>query len=180
MVQPDGIWSHIVEGDPSPGGSRDSSEDDDDLVEIKDPPCLSSVKSMTNNSTSSMRTPPASSREQSSSSVAPSTGAKRSSSAVIDLTSDDDDEDRWRSSKRPTMPLYPTHLGYDQTDNSRPSSGAVSSATQRSYMTNPLSKPNYVHRGYSHPRWTHFTHSSIIYFSVHYCELRGKETNMAQ
>ncbi|KAL8651070.1 MAG: hypothetical protein Q9210_003466 [Variospora velana] len=152
MVQPDGIWSHIAEGDPSPGGSRDSSEDDDDLVEIKDPPRLSSVKSVTNNSTSFMRTPPASSREQSSSSVPPSTGAKRSSSAVIDLTSDDDDEDRWRSSKRPTMPLYPTHLGYDQSDNSRPPSGAVSSATPRSYMTNPLSKPNYVHGDYSRPR----------------------------
>ncbi|KAI4117818.1 MAG: hypothetical protein LQ345_002022 [Seirophora villosa] len=145
MVGRDGKWSHIAEGDLSPGGSRASSEDDDDLVEIKDPPRLSSVKNVTNNSLSFMRTPPASSREQSSSSVPPpSTGVKRSSSAVIDLTSDDDDEDHWRSSKRPTMPLYPANLSYDQSKNIRPSSGAVSSAPSRSYMTNPLSKPEYV------------------------------------
>ncbi|KAL9047338.1 MAG: hypothetical protein Q9206_006831 [Seirophora lacunosa] len=145
MVGRDGKWSLIAEGDLSLGGSRASSEDDADLVEIKDPPRLSSVKNVTNNSLSFMRTPPASSREQSSSSVPPpSTGVKRSSSAVIDLTSDDDDEDHWRSSKRPTMPLYPANLGYDQSKNIRPSSGAVSSAPSRSYMTNPLSKPEYV------------------------------------
>ncbi|KAI4088588.1 MAG: hypothetical protein LQ344_005970 [Seirophora lacunosa] len=152
MVGRDGKWSLIAEGDLSLGGSRASSEDDADLVEIKDPPRLSSVKNVTNNSLSFMRTPPASSREQSSSSVPPpSTGVKRSSSAVIDLTSDDDDEDHWRSSKRPTMPLYPANLGYDQSKNIRPSSGAVSSAPSRSYMTNPLSKPEYVQGGYSRP-----------------------------
>lgn len=162
MVGRDGKWSLIAEGDLSLGGSRASSEDDADLVEIKDPPRLSSVKNVTNNSLSFMRTPPASSREQSSSSVPPpSTGVKRSSSAVIDLTSDDDDEDHWRSSKRPTMPLYPANLGYDQSKNIRPSSGAVSSAPSRSYMTNPLSKPEYVQGGYSRPPWLHFTHSSI-------------------
>ncbi|KAI4168910.1 MAG: hypothetical protein LQ343_006032 [Gyalolechia ehrenbergii] len=151
-VQPDGKWSRIAEGEPSPRRSHESSEDDEELVEIKDPPRISAVKHGNNNGASFMRTPPASSREQSSSSVPPiSAGAKRLVSAVIDLTSDDDDEDGQRSSKRPTMPAHPARPKYVPSDNTHLPPRPGSSTPFSSYVSNPLSKPNYLHGGYPHP-----------------------------
>ncbi|KAL9007273.1 MAG: hypothetical protein Q9188_000076, partial [Gyalolechia gomerana] len=151
-VQPDGKWSRIAEGEPSPRRSHESSEDDEELVEIKDPPRISAVKHGNNNGASFMRTPPASSREQSSSSVPPiSAGAKRLVSAVIDLTSDDDDQDGQKSSKRPTMPAHPAGPKYVPSDNTHLPSRAGSSTPFSSYVSNPLSKPNYLHGGYPRP-----------------------------
>lgn len=151
-VQPDGKWSRTAEGSPPPRQSHDSSEDDEELIEIKDPPRLSAVKHESNNGASYMRTPPASSREQSSSSVPPlSTGAKRPASAVIDLTSDNEDEDGLRLSKRPAMPMCPSRPNYAPLDKTQLPSRAGSSTTFNSYVTNPISKPNYFHGGYSRP-----------------------------
>ncbi|KAL8896127.1 MAG: hypothetical protein Q9207_007862 [Kuettlingeria erythrocarpa] len=150
-VGPDGKWSCIAEGDASPQQSHDSSEEDEDLVEIKDTPRITTVKTETNSAFNLMRTPPASSREQSSSSVPPaSSGAKRSVSAVIDLTSDDDEEGDQRPSKRPVLPGYSTDPSHDRSKSTQPF-GPGSSTPFRSFMTNPLSKPNYVNGGYSRP-----------------------------
>ncbi|KAI4173468.1 MAG: hypothetical protein LQ346_008421 [Caloplaca aetnensis] len=150
-VGPDGKWSCITEGDASPQQSRDSSEDDEDLVEIKDTSRITTVKTETNGAFNLMRTPPASSREQSSSSVPPaSSGAKRSVSAVIDLTSDDDEEGDQRPSKRPALPGYLTGPSHHRSESTQPL-GPGSSTPFRSFMTNPLSKPNYVNGGYPRP-----------------------------
>ncbi|KAI4178540.1 MAG: hypothetical protein L6R41_008345 [Letrouitia leprolyta] len=151
-VQPDGKWSQTVEGSPSSRQSHDTSEDDEELVEIKDPPRLSAVKHENNNAANFMRTPPASSREQSSSSVPPiSSGIKRLASAVIDLTSDDDEGNSLRSSKRSTIPAYPSRPNHALLDKTHLSSRAGNPATFGSYVANPLSKPNYFQGGYSCP-----------------------------
>ena len=117
MIEPDGKWSQIADGDELPSGDHNSSDDDDDadLVEIRDPPRVAAVKHEMNGA-GLMRTPPVSSREQSSSSVPPqSVGSKRSASAVIDLVSDDEDEEIRRPPKKPFIAAYPT-----PSDKSRP------------------------------------------------------------
>ncbi|KAL8945142.1 MAG: hypothetical protein Q9211_000354 [Gyalolechia sp. 1 TL-2023] len=151
-IQPDGKWSRIAEGEPSPRRSHDSSEDDEELVEIKDPPRVTAVKYENNNGASLIRTPPASSREQSYASVPPiSAGAKRPVSAVIDLTSDDDDDDGQISSKRPTMPAHPATPNYARSESTHLPPRAEDSTPLNSYVTNLLSKPNYFHGGYAPP-----------------------------
>ncbi|KAL8824751.1 MAG: hypothetical protein Q9170_008055 [Blastenia crenularia] len=151
-VQPDGKWSRIAAGDPSPRRNDESSEEDEDLIEVKDPPRLTAVKSEINSGSSLMRTPPASSREQSSSSVPPtSAGAKRSASAVIDLTSDDEEEEGQRSSKRPALPAYLGKSNYNLTDHTNSHPRAGNSTPSGPYTTNPSTKPNYFRGGYPRP-----------------------------
>ena len=104
-IEPNGRWSPVLPGEASNqnrgSGQRDSSSDEEDLVEIADPPRLTSIKSEAApfSPNSMARTPPASSREQSIGSAPVSSGAKRSISQVIDLVSSDD-EDPVRGPKR--------------------------------------------------------------------------------
>ena len=104
VIEPNGRWSMNsgANTSPRPSAGRATSDDEAELVEIQEPPRVSSIKLEGSYEQGMLTTPPISSREPSTSSALHvSANNKRSASQVVDLTlSSDEDEEPIRAHKR--------------------------------------------------------------------------------
>ena len=158
-IEPTGKWSTITDSQSSPiTNNRDaSSEADDDLIEIQEPPRISSIKAEGSHEPSMLRTPPVSSREPSTSSgPQPSGSNKRPAAQVVDLTlSSDEDDEPIRAPKRQNTSGQSHEFPDTSSVNQMPirSHGTIPTAShQHTQPSNPFLPPSlYQSMGYGRP-----------------------------
>ena len=154
-IEPNGQWTPVLPGDNlnqnRGSGQRDSSEEEEeDLVEIADPPRLTSIKNEAAafSPTSMTHTPPASSREQSIGSAHIANSSKRPISQVIDLVSSDD-EDPVRAPKRQAIQRNQSGLSYNAPRTDTQSPFAQSGSPSGGYNVSMPGMPPYSGYGSS-------------------------------
>ena len=157
-IEPDGMWSQVLQNETSGRNGTQSSDEDDDLVEIQNMPRLTAIKDEAFPTPTSMaRTPPYSSREQSSSSAAPrSNTAKRAISQVIDLTFSSDEEDQGhRPPKRQAIQRSSTGFSSSYTSSGTPMTNPLPSLSGHSFTLprlTPSRPPDPLNYGLGHSR----------------------------
>jgi len=154
-IEPNGKWSTTtgVGNTPRPSNGQRSSSDDEDLIEIQEPPQVTSVKREVSRDAGMISTPPISSREPSTSSgLATHSSNKRPASQVVDLTfSSDEDDEPIRAPKRQNTQKMPNGLSSLPITENTPFGPNVvlpGIPKQNSYPSNPFPASNYQPRGY--------------------------------